>query len=132
MCDGNEKQTMGFIYEAMDRAKNIEISLIEDGVLNFIMICILLVRWWIHYESCSSQLQHIAVRVLNQATSSSNCKCNWSTFSLILTKKRNRRKYKKLQKLVYVHYNMKLKLKHMRKCVQELEMGFNQITQQYF
>ncbi|XVE99243.1 hypothetical protein REPUB_Repub03eG0181000 [Reevesia pubescens] len=205
MCDGDEKPTMGYIYEAIDREKlaikkncryyhryweiigrrwtsqlhndlhsagyflnpqfqyddNSSTHVIHEtmeGVENVIqklrpslnnqimgMNQLLLYRdkmdtfgtplaqaaipktnpaeWWIHYGSCAPELQRIAIRVLSQTTSSSNCEHNWSTFSLIHTKKRNRLKDKKLQKLVYVHYNMRLKLRHMyRKSARELEM----------
>ncbi|KAK5824519.1 hypothetical protein PVK06_019294 [Gossypium arboreum] len=86
-------------------------------------------EWWINYGSCAPQLQRIAIKVLSQTTLSSNCERNWSSFSLIHTKKRNRLKHRKLQKLVYVHYNMRLKLRHMqRKSAQELEISFNPIN----
>ncbi|XP_057980445.1 uncharacterized protein LOC131166149 [Malania oleifera] len=68
-------------------------------------------EWWIHYGLCAPEFQRIAIRVLNQTTSVSNCERNWSTFNLIHTKTRNRLKYMRLQKLVFVHYNMWLKLR---------------------
>jgi hypothetical protein len=43
--------------------------------------------------------------------SSSGCERNWSTFALLHTKVRNRLTHKKLNKLVYVNYNLRLKLK---------------------
>ena len=49
-----------------------------------------------------------AVHILSQTTSS-NCERNWSTFSLIHTKARNRLTMHKLNKLVYCHYNLKLR-----------------------
>ncbi|GMI77014.1 hypothetical protein like AT5G33406 [Hibiscus trionum] len=45
-------------------------------------------EWSINYGYCVPQLQRIAVKVLSQTTSSSNYERNWSTFSLIHTKKR--------------------------------------------
>ncbi|CAL5329930.1 unnamed protein product [Camellia sinensis] len=72
------------------------------------------------------------MRVLNQTTSSSNCERNWSTFSLIHTKTRNRLKYKKLNKLVYVYYNMTLKIKHVtQKSQDDTEESFNPINLDY-
>ncbi|WOK93708.1 hypothetical protein Cni_G02408 [Canna indica] len=41
-------------------------------------------------------------------------KRNWSTFALIHTKPRNRLSYARLKKLVYVHYNMRLRLRAMQ------------------
>ncbi|RZR92324.1 hypothetical protein BHM03_00020603 [Ensete ventricosum] len=40
----------------------------------------------------------------------SDCKRNWSTFVLIHMKVCNRLSYRRLKKLIYVHYNMRLKL----------------------
>ncbi|GMJ08549.1 hypothetical protein like AT5G33406 [Hibiscus trionum] len=83
-----------------------------------------LAELWINYGCYAPQLQRITIKVLSQPTSSSNCERNWSTFSLIHTKKRNMLKHKKIQKLVYVHYNMRLKLRHMRrKSAQKSEMS---------
>ncbi|XVF23558.1 hypothetical protein REPUB_Repub13aG0048900 [Reevesia pubescens] len=108
MCDGDEKPTMGYIYEAIDRAK----LAIKKDCRYYHRYWEIIDRrwssqlhndlhsaaeWWIHYGSCALELQRIAVRVLSQTTSSSNCERNWSTFSLIHTKKRNRLKHKKLQ-----------------------------------
>ncbi|XP_058100118.1 uncharacterized protein LOC131244630 [Magnolia sinica] len=66
-------------------------------------------EWWSMYGTDCEVLQRLAVRVLAQTVSSSPCERNWSTFSLIHTNKRNRIGYERLQKLVYCHYNMKLR-----------------------
>ncbi|XP_031386376.1 uncharacterized protein LOC116199913 isoform X2 [Punica granatum] len=80
--------------------------------------------WWITFG-----LQAIAIKVLSQTSSSSNSECNWSTFGYIHTKTRKRLKYEKLQKLVFVHYNMRLKHKHMmRRSREKIEESFNLIT----
>ncbi|OAY66445.1 hypothetical protein ACMD2_20747, partial [Ananas comosus] len=63
----------------------------------------------------AKHLKNIVVRVLSQTTTSSECERNWSTFTLIHTKVRNRLAYARLEKLVYIHYNMRL---HLR-CMQE-------------
>lgn len=39
---------------------------------------------------CCPELQRLAIRVLSQTTSATNCERNWSTFSYIHTKTRNR------------------------------------------
>ncbi|XP_028077472.1 uncharacterized protein LOC114279430 [Camellia sinensis] len=91
-----------------------------------------LAEWWIHYGTLAPALQKVAVRVLSQTTSSSNCERNWSTFSLIHTKTRNQLKYKKLNKLVYVYYNMRLKIRHAtRKSQDNREESFNPINPDY-
>ncbi|XP_058110285.1 uncharacterized protein LOC131253334 [Magnolia sinica] len=66
------------------------------------------------YGTDCEVLQRLAVRVLAQTVSSSPCERNWSTFSLIHTNKRNRLGYERLQKLVYCHYNMKLRERLLR------------------
>ncbi|XP_058086672.1 uncharacterized protein LOC131233864 [Magnolia sinica] len=71
-------------------------------------------EWWAMYGVDTPALQLLAVRVLAQTVSSSPCERNWSTWSLIHTSKRNRLAYEKLQKLVYCHYNMKLRERQLR------------------
>ncbi|KAI8556211.1 hypothetical protein RHMOL_Rhmol05G0234700 [Rhododendron molle] len=91
-----------------------------------------IVEWWIHYGISAPQLQKVAVKVLSQTTSSSNCERNWSTFSLIHTKTRNRLKYQKLNKIVYVYYNMRLKIRHAtRRSDEERDDHFNPINLDY-
>ena len=59
-------------------------------------------------------LRKIAVRILSQTASASGCERNWSTFNLIHTKRRNRLRTSRLNDLVFVHYNMRLRMKHLR------------------
>jgi hypothetical protein len=47
---------------------------------------------------------------VSQCVSSSGCERNYSTFALLHTKVRNRLTQKKLNKLVYVNYNLRLQL----------------------
>ena len=65
------------------------------------------------YDDESPHLQKIAVKVLSQTCSSSGCERNWSTWLLIHTKLRNRLAMKKFHKLVYVHYNIQLRVKNL-------------------
>lgn len=89
-------------------------------------------EWWEVYGSCAPELQRVAIKVVSQTTSATNCERNWSTFSYIHTKVRNRLKYKKLQKLVFVHYNMKLRMRDQkRNSQQEIEESFNPINLDY-
>ncbi|CAH9068407.1 unnamed protein product [Cuscuta epithymum] len=84
------------------------------------------------YGGCAPELKRVAVKVLCQTTSATNCERNWSTFSYIHTKSRNKLKYKKLQKLVFTQYNMKLKMRHqMRRSQEEIEESFNPINLDY-
>ncbi|XP_042375861.1 uncharacterized protein LOC121969699 [Zingiber officinale] len=77
-------------------------------------------EWWLQYGGSAPNLKKIAVQILSQTTSSSGCERNWSTFSLIHTKVRNRLSYRRLEKMVYVHYNMRLQLRAITE-EQELE-----------
>ncbi|RVX18559.1 Betaine aldehyde dehydrogenase 2, mitochondrial [Vitis vinifera] len=55
-------------------------------------------EWWNNYGDEGPHLQKIAVKILSQTCSSSGCQRNWSTWSLIHTKLRNRLAMKKLHK----------------------------------
>ncbi|XP_073112512.1 uncharacterized protein [Elaeis guineensis] len=72
-------------------------------------------EWWIHFGTSAENLRHMAVRILSQTVSASGCERNWSTFALIHSKQRNRLTQKCLDDLVYIHYNLRLRLK----CIQE-------------
>ncbi|KAL6495776.1 hypothetical protein OROGR_030339 [Orobanche gracilis] len=73
------------------------------------------VDWWLQYGDETPELQGFAVRILSLTCSSSACERNWSTFNQIHTKKRNRLSTIKLNKLVYVLYNKRLKLRWLKK-----------------
>lgn len=49
------------------------------------------------------------MRLLSQTSSSSGCERNWSVFERIHTKRRNRLEHQRLNDLVYVAYNLRLK-----------------------
>ena len=66
------------------------------------------------YGNHAPTLRNLALKVISQTTSSSACERNWSTFSLIHTKQRNRLAYPRLQQLVFCYYNMKLKIRDMQ------------------
>ena len=59
-------------------------------------------------------LRNIAVKVLSQTVAASSCEWNWSTFNLIHTKRRNRLGTARLNDLVFVYYNMRLRIKHTK------------------
>ncbi|XP_062191201.1 uncharacterized protein LOC133894997 [Phragmites australis] len=64
--------------------------------------------WWSMFGSSTPTLSMLARRLVSQCASSSGCERNWSTFAFIHTKVRNRLSYKKLHKLVYVNYNLRI------------------------
>jgi hypothetical protein len=66
-------------------------------------------NWWESFGSHCPQLQKFAIRVLSQTCSASRCEHNWSVFERIHTKKRNRLEQKRLNDLVFVQYNLRLR-----------------------
>ncbi|RWR72996.1 Copia protein [Cinnamomum micranthum f. kanehirae] len=72
-------------------------------------------EWWLNYGDSAPALRTIAIKVLSQTTSSSNCERNWSAFSFIHTRLRNRLTMQKFNKLVYIHYNLKLWSRNRRR-----------------
>lgn len=77
--------------------------------------------WWDQYGGECSELQEVARRIVSQCMSSSGCERNWSTFALVHTKLRNRLGYEKLHKLVFVHYNLKLRIQHFKNDMQSFQ-----------
>ncbi|XP_058067541.1 uncharacterized protein LOC131216927 [Magnolia sinica] len=69
--------------------------------------------WWVAYGVDPNRkdpaLKKLAMKILGLTCSISGCECNWSTFEAIHTKKRNRLEQKKLNDLVFVQYNQKLR-----------------------
>ncbi|XP_052116655.1 uncharacterized protein LOC110279737 [Arachis duranensis] len=61
------------------------------------------------FGSSTPCLQKIVVRILSQASASSGCERNWSLFYQIHTKRRNRLEHDRLNDIVYVTYNLRLK-----------------------
>ena len=82
---------------------------------------IFLADWWDQYGGDCSELQEVARRIVSQCMSSSGCERNWSTFALVHTKLRNRLSYDKLHKLIFVHYNLKLRIQHFVTDMQNLQ-----------
>ncbi|XP_072973574.1 uncharacterized protein [Typha angustifolia] len=73
-------------------------------------------EWWSIYGwEEASNLTPIAKKILSQTVSSSQCERNWTTFSLIHTKTRNRLTMEILEKLVFCHYNMRLRERNLRR-----------------
>ncbi|KZV50714.1 hypothetical protein F511_19626 [Dorcoceras hygrometricum] len=61
------------------------------------------------YQDRLGSIQSLAIKILSQTSSSSGCERNWSVFERIHTKKRNRLEHQRLNDLVFVHYNLRLK-----------------------
>ncbi|XP_042400692.1 uncharacterized protein LOC121990654 [Zingiber officinale] len=73
------------------------------------------VSWWERFGSKTPELTTFAIRVLGLTCSVSGCERNWSTFESIHTKKRNRLEHAKLNALVFVKYNFKLRERSIRR-----------------
>ncbi|KAI3956781.1 hypothetical protein MKW92_005599 [Papaver armeniacum] len=71
------------------------------------------VEWWINWGSEVPELQRFAKRVLGLTVSASPCERNWSAFNNLHTKKRNRLDHEKLNNLVFVSYNSKLRARYL-------------------
>ncbi|KAF3780198.1 hypothetical protein EJ110_NYTH39819 [Nymphaea thermarum] len=67
------------------------------------------------YGFDAPNLARFAVKVLSQTCSTSGCERNWSVFQHIHSKKRNRLEHKRLNDLVFVRYNMRLKQRELEK-----------------
>ncbi|XP_058227209.1 uncharacterized protein LOC131335737 [Rhododendron vialii] len=73
------------------------------------------VSWWGQFGGLVPELQRFAIRVLSQCCSATGCERNWSTFEFIHSKKWNRLEHKRLNDLVYVRYNLKLRERIIRR-----------------
>ncbi|KAM7484907.1 hypothetical protein LguiA_000916 [Lonicera macranthoides] len=71
--------------------------------------------WWQQHGINCLELQRIAVRILSQTCSSFGCEHNWSIYDQIHSQKRNRIAQKRLNDFVYVHYNLRLRERQIRK-----------------
>jgi hypothetical protein len=66
--------------------------------------------WWMLFGSSTPNLTKLALQLISQCCSSSGCERNQSTFALLHTQVRKHLSYKKLNKFVYVNYNLRLRL----------------------
>ncbi|XP_038685775.1 uncharacterized protein LOC119985556 [Tripterygium wilfordii] len=71
--------------------------------------------WWERFGGKTPELQSFAICVLSLTCSVSGCERNWSTFEAIHIKKRNRLDHQRLNALVYVMYNTRLRERSIRR-----------------
>ncbi|XP_058766298.1 uncharacterized protein LOC131639876 [Vicia villosa] len=71
--------------------------------------------WWQQHGISCLELQRIAVRILSQTCSSFACEHDSSMYDQIYSKKKNRLSQKKLNDIMYVHYNLRLRECQVRK-----------------
>ncbi|KAH0459542.1 hypothetical protein IEQ34_012356 [Dendrobium chrysotoxum] len=72
------------------------------------------VEWWIQFGDSTPELRSFAVRVLGLTCSFSGCERNWSTYSQVQTKRRNRLSTLRMNSLVYIMHNKRLRDRRMR------------------
>eukprot|EP00253_Pinus_taeda_P013576 PITA_13576 len=66
-------------------------------------------QWWEAFGGHCLELQKFAIVILSQTCSATGCERNWSVFERMHTKKRNHLDKKRLNDLVYVQYNLRLR-----------------------
>ncbi|KAF7824624.1 zf-BED domain-containing protein/DUF659 domain-containing protein/Dimer_Tnp_hAT domain-containing protein [Senna tora] len=66
-------------------------------------------QWWDSYGDLGPELKKFAVRLLSLTSTSFGCERNWSVFEMVHAKRRNFLHQKKMNDLVFVMYNQKLK-----------------------
>jgi len=71
-------------------------------------------HWWINCGFELPQLQEFAIRVLSQPYSASSFERNWSVFEHIHNKKRNKLEHERLEKLVFIYYNLRMLTKQVQ------------------
>ncbi|KAE8726885.1 3-hydroxyisobutyryl-CoA hydrolase 1-like [Hibiscus syriacus] len=69
-------------------------------------------EWWASFGNDAPELKKFAIKVLSLTCNASGCERNWSIFSLLHNKRRNRLAQTQLNNLVYVKYNRALKRRY--------------------
>lgn len=82
----------------------------------------LVAAWWQQHGISSLELQRIAVRILSQTCSSFGCEHNWSIFDQIYSQRQNSLAQKRLNDLIYIHYNLRLRERQLRKRTNEISL----------
>jgi hypothetical protein len=71
--------------------------------------------WWAFEGACRKLIAPIARQILGQTVSSSSCEQNWSSYSFMQNKSRNRLQPKRAEDLVYIYTNSRLLAKGKEK-----------------
>lgn len=71
--------------------------------------------WWQQHGINCLELQRIAIRILSQTCSSIGCEHNWSIYDQIHRQSCSRLAQKRLNDVMYVHYNLRLRQQQFRK-----------------
>ncbi|XP_061358412.1 uncharacterized protein LOC133302621 [Gastrolobium bilobum] len=156
LVDGDSKPTMGYIYEAMDRAKEEIAKSFNHEEKRYKDVWEIIDKRWdlqlhrpLHAatyflnpnfgEDCK-ELQTIAIRILSLTCSATGCERNWSVFDQIYSKRRNRLEQQRLNALVFVKYNLQLEIRQKQReekgdtydpiCLSDLDSDEEWITEQ--
>ncbi|CAH9086040.1 unnamed protein product [Cuscuta europaea] len=86
------------------------------------------VEWWDQFGDHIPELRAIAVKILGLTCSSSACERNCSTFNQVHTKRRNRLSAIKLNSLVFIMFNKKLKFRKSRLQKKEDNLIFDNVS----
>uniref|UniRef100_A0A0R0LB65 BED-type domain-containing protein n=1 Tax=Glycine max TaxID=3847 RepID=A0A0R0LB65_SOYBN len=125
LVDSDQQPAMGFIYVEMDHAKEMiknNFNNVKKRWKNQLYRHLHAVAYYLnpqlHFEDdFKKDNGEFAIRVLSLTCSSYGCERNWSSFEMVHTKRRNRLHKKKMNDLVYVMYNLKLKSRQTRKII---------------
>ena len=69
------------------------------------------INWWMNYSLEDPELVDLCLLALSITPTASAAERNWSSHSLIHSLKRNRLDHNTVMKLVFLHWNLRIKLK---------------------
>ncbi|XP_059658347.1 uncharacterized protein LOC132304614 [Cornus florida] len=72
-------------------------------------------EWWDSYGDECPELKRFIIRILSLTYSSLGCERNWSAFEMVHSKRRNQLQQKKMNDLVFVMYNIKLRERNLKR-----------------
>ncbi|KAK4595008.1 hypothetical protein RGQ29_018660 [Quercus rubra] len=91
-------------------------------------------EWWDSYGDDCPELKKFAIRILSLTCSSSGCERNWSAFEMVRPndfstfQRRNRLHQKKMNDLVFVMYNLKMKERRAKPLSTKEEIGLENLS----
>ncbi|XP_059063142.1 uncharacterized protein LOC131039688 isoform X2 [Cryptomeria japonica] len=68
-------------------------------------------HWWNFFGPETPNIQKLAICILSQPCSASGCERDWSMFEHIHSKRHNRLSVEKMNDLIFVHYNLCLRMR---------------------
>lgn len=71
--------------------------------------------WWQQHGISCLELQRIAIRILSQTCLSFACEHTWSVLDHVRSSRKNHIAQKRLDDITYVHYNLRLREKQMKR-----------------